>query len=213
MIEPDVLADRLERLAKTLRSPQGAKAWSRVADWSDPGPMPSHSTPPQPGDDDFDPEMAEARTFVPGAAERREDWLEDRIVGGHQAELDKLTARVLVPALNRVARIVEIATPGKAKHLADQHLQKAQVAASGCCVSCWQDDKTLNELSGDDLRPDGHPRFKDHCRFCGEWKSDHGFYPPAWVLRKRRIHGKRTITTADVAKAIAEAKQPKGGKR
>lgn len=216
VVGADVLADRLERAAALLRSPKGAKAWARVADWQDPASPPSSTkpTPPQPGDDDYDEKQAqddEARRFVPGAAERREDWLENQLVGGYRDELDRLTSRILGPALTRLEKIVALAVPGQAKHLADADMLKAQVAASGCCASCFRDDKNLVEieLQRREGKPDV-PFYKDRCRFCGGWKAKHGQDPPVWVLKKRRIHGPRSITTADETRALAETKSTKG---
>lgn len=199
----------LKRLLKVVESPEGVKAWKRLADWEDPGPVPSSTkpTPPQKGDPDYDQELAEAMTFVPGASQRREDWLEDRIVGAYRDDFAKLTGKVLIPALRRVEKIVAIANPGKAKHLASAHILKAQVGAAGCCVSCWRDDKKMVEVelkrvaNGPDV-----PYYRDLCRFCGEWKADHdGQLPPVWLLRKRHINP-RSISTADWARAESEMK-------
>lgn len=122
--------------------------------------------------------------------------MEDRQASRYHDELKTLTERMRADAA-RYRRIFEIVLPPPSAVLSNKHLQLAQIAAEGWCVSCWRDDQNCTPIA---LRPSGEPFYKDRCRACGEWKHEHGQDPPLPILKLR--HSGRRITTADVAAAL-----------
>ena len=50
------------------------------------------------------------------------------------------------------------------------------------CLACWKDDKFHSPIA---MRPDGRPRVKGLCSWCGEFKTANGFEPPTWLLHER----------------------------
>lgn len=186
MIGPNLLADRLEELVVLLRR-QGEVTWGRVSDWET-ARMPAFR---EPLDDDQDAAVRAGRSV-----RDEEDRKGDAAAARYRDEVDGLASRLLKQS-QRLCTIITVCNPDRPKHLGNRDLQAAQVAAEGWCVSCWQDDQTFELSAGG--------RYRNHCRFCGEWKAANGQDPPVWLLRKRRIHGKRSVTTADVEKATGKA--------
>lgn len=63
------------------------------------------------------------------------------------------------------------------------------VCPVGKCATCW-------ERGRDEVHDD---RYRNACRWCGDWKAAHGQKPPAAIWRIHHEQGKR-VTTADLRK-------------
>lgn len=173
MIEPQVLADRLRALAGLLEA-SGGIVWQRVHDWERVGRVPA-------------PGIRGGGT-AGGASDRQlEDRLGDRKAGAYATELRLLTARLEADSA-RVARIIGIVTPPAPDRLGTSELQSAQVAAEGWCVSCWRAEQTLTPVAS--------RRYRDLCRWCGDWRAEHGEVPPVRVVRLRAEGRSVTVAAA-----------------
>lgn len=196
MIDVEALADRLDEMAKLLRTRGGGAVQrtkgqlmvQRCEDWENAIDPRLHV--PEPGDDETDVLRREGRSDI-----EEEDRKGDAAASRYKAELSKLTDGIGA-RLSRLTTIVNICNPERPGRITKGDQTAAQVAAEGWCVSCWRDDQTFEMLATG--------QYRDRCRFCGDWKGAHGEDPPVWLLRKRRIHGKRMVTTSDVAKALAK---------
>ena len=58
---------------------------------------------------------------------------------------------------------------------------------AGLCRTCWE--RGRREMHDD--------RYRDACRWCGDWKAQHGQKPPAPIWRIHHEQGKR-VTTGDL---------------
>ena len=183
MIEPDRLADRLQDCAVKLRC-EGGLAGERFSAWT------KAAMPRLFESDDDAQEAAE----VAGRTERDEaDRRGDALAAAYWSEWQALLRR-LESDTARAVRLMGVANPPQPSRLSQRELQPAQVAAEGLCVSCWK-----AKIRDEDV---ASGQYRDRCRFCGDWRGAHGEDPPAWLLKKRQIHGKRSLTTADVARAL-----------
>ena len=100
------------------------------------------------------------------------DQRDDKQAAAYQAELAKLTERISAD-LHRLRRLHDIANPDS---------PRSQPEAG--CVSCARD--------GGRYEPTWEGRYRTACRFCGEWRSTQGDWPPLSVVRWRgRNPGKR----------------------
>lgn len=175
MIEPDVLADRLQDVAVLLRA-QGGVTWERVDDWTS-ARMPRAV---EPDDDDMEQRARDGRSD-----DDEDNRREDAAAARYKGELAGLTKRMDADAA-RLTRIVSICNPDHPEGLKNRDLLAAQVAADGWCVSCWRNDQHLTEIT---LRPEKdptkkrYPFYRDTCRPCGDYKKENGQYPPPSVLR------------------------------
>lgn len=129
-----------------------------------------------------------------------EDRREDRRASGKHQQL-RSDVRVATEALMRIRFLYAEVNRPTIKSLPAKEMQLAQVATEGWCVSCWRDDRWCEPIA---KRPTGEPFYKDRCRFCGQWKAEHGQDPPLVILQKR--HAGQRITQADVEKALGKAK-------
>lgn len=192
------LADHLDALAARLRrsdddTPSEAeRAIQRADDWRH-GPRPgdNHDTPPQPGDPDYT-----------GPADELDQVLTD--THDEDSRSAAIAARIhhdLTCALTNLdthtrdtARLLDL--------LAAKHPQRGQLspanAGDGWCTSCYRNAGHLEPIA---LRPDGTPRYRQLCRWCGEWASAHdGDHPPVAILREK--HAGRRITQTLVQRVL-----------
>ena len=194
MIEPEQLATRAGAFMVALNM-QGPGTWERCDNWTD-SRMPLHREPLS--TEEQEDAKRECRSDLDDE-ERRDAAAAAR----YRARLEAATARWLA-ATAEIETIITVCNPPKAKTLKNRDLQLAQVAAEGLCVSCWKDDARHTDI---ELRPEKNPYvkakpyYKDRCRFCGQWKAEHGQDPPVSILRIHHTTG-RNLTTADVAKAL-----------
>lgn len=100
---------------------------------------------------------------------------------------------------HRLHRLQQIGFPPNPVQVG-KHMQAAQIAAEGWCVSCWRNDRTCNPIA---LRASGQPYYRDRCRPCGEWHAEHGQDPPLSILQKR--HQGTRVTQKDVEKALGRS--------
>lgn len=108
--------------------------------------------------------------------DRLKEQLDDTQASAYFPELATLTAR-LYADLNRLRRIIAIANPAA---------PKAQPDAG--CRSCFRDAGIYEPVYAG--------RYRNACRFCGEWRAEHGDWPPLHVIRWRHRHpGKRVPVT------------------
>lgn len=104
--------------------------------------------------------------------ERIKEQIDDRQASAYFPELARLTDRIDAD-LNRLRRIMQIANPDN---------PKAQPDAG--CRSCYR--------NGGQYEPVWDGRYRMACRFCGEWRTEHGEWPPLHIIRWRhRNPGKR----------------------
>jgi len=134
--------------------------------------------------------------------ERIDDRKDDAAAARYHAELSTLTKRIDAD-LHRLRRIIGICCPSPTKGLASRDMLSAQVAADGWCVSCWKDDQNLTPITMTTGGGKPRPRYKDRCRFCGEWKAEHGQDPPVAILQL--MHEGRRITTAAIERAMGKS--------
>lgn len=96
----------------------------------------------------------------------------NRQASAYQAEVAALSKR-LYADMTRLRRIIEIANP---------EIPRAEIGAG--CQSCQRD--------GGRYEPIHAGRYRLACRFCGEWRAEHGEWPPLTVVRWRgRNPGKK----------------------
>ena len=67
------------------------------------------------------------------------------------------------------------------------------------CRSCHRDNKHCE--------PTAHGRYKDLCRFCGDWNAAHKALPPHEIIEAR--HRGMRITSVMVQRAIAKQREEK----
>lgn len=195
MIEPEVLADDLQDVAVLLRANGGA-TWGRCDDWET-ARMPR---PVEPSDDEQEEAERAGRSEVD-----EDDRRDDAAASRYRAELNAVTKRLTADAA-RLKTIMAVCNPPRPKRLANRDLLLAQVAAEGWCTSCWRDEENLTAIT---LRPEKdpmkkrHPFYRDTCRDCGDYKKEHGQYPPKMLLELWHAPGgKARVTVADMAKAL-----------
>jgi hypothetical protein len=181
------LGDLLEAAMHDVRS-NGDLTWDRVSDWTVTGQMPSRGERGG-GMADGEPD------------DRIDDRKEDAAAARYHDELSALTRR-LEADLHRIVRIIGICCPTPTR-LASRDMLSAQVAADGWCVSCWKDDQNLTPITMTTGGGKPRPRYKDRCRFCGEWKAEHGQDPPLPILQL--MHDGRRITTAAIERAMGKS--------
>lgn len=163
-----------EQLALTLGAVRnhGPLTWQRVHDWMK-AKMPRLVEP----DDD---EQEEARRN--GKTDnQRDEAKEDAEAAAYHHELNTLTKR-LDADLRRLRRIIEIANPAAPKPQPDAG-----------CRSCFRDGGTYE--------PVWAGRYATSCRFCGEWRAEHGDWPPITVIRWRHRHPGKRVPLTIVEKA------------
>lgn len=180
MIQPDRLSALMDQTSQEVAH-KGPLVWQRAEDWT--------RIEKTSGDSSRGGGLAEA---VNDDALR--DRIDDRRAGAYQAELDTLTKRI-VADLTRLQVILTDCSRTRADTLGSRDLLAAQAGAAGWCVSCWRNDQTLTPI---DTRPSGQAYYRDLCRFCGQWKAEHGQVPPMAILKMR--HDGRRITVAAAAK-------------
>lgn len=173
------MLDELDQLRERVRR-DGDLLWQRTADWV------KIQQPPA-GE-------RGGGTSAPADDALRERML-DRMASKYHDELRQLTRRLHDDA-SRYNRIADIVLPKPAVSVGN-HMQAAQVAAEGWCVSCWRNDQTCEPIA---KRPSGEPYYRDRCRPCGAWKAEHGQDPPLPILKLR--HEGRRVTQRDVDAAL-----------
>lgn len=100
-----------------------------------------------------------------------EEQMDDKQAAAYKAELDKLTERI-DNDLARLRRLIDIANPDTPKTM------------EAGCQSCHRDEGRYEPVHAG--------RYRSACRFCGEWRSAEGEWPPLAVIRWRhRNPGKR----------------------
>lgn len=135
--------------------------------------------------------------------DRIDDRREDAAAARYKGELTQIAQRMSADAA-RLRAIMAICNPSPPKNLATRDMQQAQVAADGWCISCYRDDQFLEPIA---LRPakapaPSRPYYRDNCRWCGAFHSEHGVAPPVTLLRLH--HKARPITEADVERALGK---------
>lgn len=68
-------------------------------------------------------------------------------------------------------------------------------APEGACRNCWTDNQHFEPID----------RFKDLCRWCGDFRANEGQLPPLALLQLR--HQGRKVTTADVDRALGRRRR------
>lgn len=201
MIEPERLADRLQECAVLLRTQGGGSTlgdltWQRCDDWTD-ATMPRLVEPLS----DEQEERARAGRSEDDETRRRDEAAAAR----YKAELSALTKR-LEADIARLTRIIGICNPQKPKELRRGDRTAAQVLAEGSCPTCWRIgvDEAITLRPEKDPEKVARPYYKDRCKWCGEWRAEHGQDAPLSILRIHHTPG-RHLTTADVAKALGRA--------
>lgn len=180
MIEPQVLAERMESTEQAIRV-QGPLTWERVRDWT--------REPRLPRSGERGGGMAEAALV----ADRLEERHQDAAAARYHAELDKLTKRV-DSDMARIRTIISICNPERPASLKARDMLVAQAEADGWCGSCYRVDQACE--------PVAEGRYRTRCRFCGEWKAENGQDPPL-ALVELKCSG-LTMTTKAVATALAK---------
>ena len=66
----------------------------------------------------------------------------------------------------------------------------------GCCLSCWRHEHTMT--------PTAEGRYRDRCRWCGDFRGEHGIDPPLAVLVARHTPG-MVVSVKLVAESLAKA--------
>lgn len=108
--------------------------------------------------------------------ERADNAREDRRAARMHAQW--LEALTMIDEGQQAARMIGAQVPVENKRRHDAQLL-GSLAAEGWCTSCWRDDQHLAPI---ETRKNGQPYYRDTCRFCGEWKAEHGQYPPLAIL-------------------------------
>lgn len=188
MIEPEVLADRMQKCAVLLIA-SGPVAWERWSNWEKATPRPFRESL----DDDQDARAAAGRS-----AEVEEDRKGDAAASRYHDEAKKLT-REIESRIARLSKIVAIACPANPDNLKSMDKLQAQVEADGYCGSCWRADQEWVESA--------KGRYRGRCTWCGERRAELGQDPPSWLVRKHLASGPGSrITTADMERARRERK-------
>ena len=122
--------------------------------------------------------------------------------------------------LKRMRRLIEtaIAALDQAAAIAGSYPTGAEVSpeveptpGEDWCLACWKDAKYHSPVA---LRPDGMPRFKGLCRWCGEFRQTNRFEPPTWLLALKHRGERITDGMVDKAKEEHRRLHPKAkGKR
>ena len=107
----------------------------------------------------------------------------DRQASRYNSELDKLTDR-LAADLNRLQELIRIANP---------EVPRSEIGAG--CRSCQRD--------GGRYEPIAPGRYKHACRFCGDWRGEHGDWPPLAVVRWRSKNPGKKVPLKVVEQASA----------
>lgn len=76
-----------------------------------------------------------------------------------------------------------------------RRVRLAEGPGADWCVSCHRDNGYHEPISDE--------AYSDRCRWCREWRAEHGDDPPLELLQRR--HEGRRITTADVERALKSA--------
>ncbi len=126
------------------------------------------------------------------------------------AEMDALTQRGL-----RLHDVIQPPHPAALRNRSGDldPITAADAAAAGWCKSCWRNDQQMVPTTP----PEGSgrlKRYRDYCRWCGDFHGQHKIEPPIELLRIRHAGGR--ISEQDVDKAIKAALQaakPKKTKR
>lgn len=152
-----------------------------------------------------------------GAEDRKDEAIQRARAARHFAAFlaDLDAADVLVQSL---IRRMDVACPPHPSALRNKAgdldpVTAADAAAAGWCKSCWRNDQQMVPVTP----PEGKSRLKryrDYCRWCGDFVGQHKIEPPLELLKVRHAGGR--ISEADVDKAIKAAKQaamPKKAKR
>lgn len=113
--------------------------------------------------------------------DRLREQLDDAQASAYFPEMDALTKRIDAD-LRRLRRIIQIANPAA---------PKAQPDAG--CRSCFRDGGTYEPVHAG--------RYRNACRFCGEWRAEHGDWPPLTVIRWRHRHPGKRVPLTIVEKA------------
>lgn len=113
--------------------------------------------------------------------DRLREQLDDEQASMYFPELNQLSRR-LDADLRRLRRIIAIANPVS---------PKAQPDAG--CRSCFRDGGTYEPVHAG--------RYRNACRFCGEWRAEHGDWPPLTVIRWRHRHPGKRVPLTIVEKA------------
>lgn len=175
--DPLLLAGELEALATELRS-SGDVLWQRSSDWV--------RVETRSGDGERGGGLGDAVS-----EDAIGEKIADRQASRYHSELLNLLPRLFADA-RRARAVVEIVCPSQPRKLKGQELTVAQAAAEGWCASCHRDDGFIEPV-----HPQG--RYKDWCRFCGEWKAAHGGeLPPLGVVRWRHRHPGKHVPLAIV---------------
>jgi hypothetical protein len=170
------LADYMTDVAVELRK-QGGATEAVLHDWAAPGHMPTAGERGG-GLVDAEPDFT--------LAQRREAAEAGRL----QKEWRTRTRRILAD-LHWLEQTMQTANPPETTRLRFSDLSAAQVAAEGYCVSCIRAGVNTVTAKG---------RYRDRCRFCGEWEAEHKKDPPV-ALVELRASG-QTMTTKSVAVAL-----------
>lgn len=98
--------------------------------------------------------------------------IDDHQASRYHTELSRLTDRITAD-LHRLQTLIRIANPDTPR----------QEIGAGC-QSCYRDAGRYEPIH--------LGRYKRACRWCGEWRAEHGDWPPLAVIRWRgRNPGKR----------------------
>lgn len=127
----------------------------------------------------------------------------DAATTGDQAAGDLRRLRFLIDQRVKITMEIDQLLAG----YPTQHQQRADVEPApgeGWCLACWKDAKYHSPIA---LRPDGRPRHKGLCRWCGDFRQANGFEPPTWLLEIK--HRGDRVTDGMVDKARLEARQSK----
>jgi hypothetical protein len=170
------LADYMTDVAVELRK-QGGATESVLHDWAAPGQLPTRGERGG-GLVDAEPDLR--------IAQRREAAQAARLL----KEWRSRTRRVLAD-VRWLEETMKIANPPDSVRLKFDDLSAAQVAAAGYCVSCIRAGINTVTAKG---------RYRDRCRFCGEWQAENKKDPPV-ALVELKWSG-RTMTTKSVAEAM-----------
>lgn len=188
------------RLAGELLEAHGFHALHRAEDWQL-GPRSPNLDPNSGGwryetidHVDGSEEVVPVPADATGEAILHEDDL-----AGRRDEL-VYTIAVLGGAAEDAVRLLRSACPPGTVALQAEDLTPAQVAAAGHCVSCHRDEAYLEPVA---MRADGSRRYRQFCRWCGEFVDAHdGRMPPLKLVEQHRL-GKR-ISQQMVDAAVAE---------
>jgi hypothetical protein len=169
VIDPELLADRLEDCSRAVRA-NGGLTWERCEDWNHPGRLPTRGE-----------RGGGLRDGV--TDEALDDRREDAAASRYKAELAEITRRLDADTA-RLKTIIRICNPSPPKTLASKDLLVAQVAADGWCVSCYRREQFLEPITMQTARNGAMvPIYRDLCRPCGKWKSENGELPSMEVLQ------------------------------